>query len=255
MKDFLLKYFRNSIIEGVGTGLYDPEFNLSDDELEDILKVSLQTINKDASLDNLNSEFVYPVILLGKREVYYRLATKNAPLYSVDTDTVKLSKQQRFDHYYSLIQAINGEYQTELSKGTFTYIQSGELLLDGKHYTSARQYALAKKPEVELKIDNIYTDSVEISWSKFDTSGNNKFFRYYVYINNNIIIDKYNIDNNFNYISYGTKTLEVIYDIHRTCFRVKDLQPNTTYHIAVVSQDINSLFGYSELEVTTLPVE
>ena len=43
------------------------------------------------------------------RDVYWKLALASAPMYEISVDGLKVSKQTRFEHYFSLIQQLNSQ--------------------------------------------------------------------------------------------------------------------------------------------------
>lgn len=242
-KYIVVEFIRSSVVSDNG-GLYDPEFN--PDDLDDVLTIVSLAHDCDAS-EGIPPDKLRLILLATKKELYHRLAVKSAPLYTVNTENINLNKQQRFMHYYYLIQAIDLEYRDLLNRGIGSEVETAEILLDGKYF-SRRNYEHSEPPVVTLKIDNTYLDKLEISWTKFDTTKNNKFRSYGVYISNKPIIDIYNIDN---IIQSDAKLVAHITDVFRTCLRIDDLTPDTLYYVAVISQDKNSLKGHSQLSVRT----
>lgn len=243
-KYLVAEFIRGSVVSD-NNGLYDPEFN--PDDLEDILSIVARAHECDAT-EGIPDDKLRLIILACKKELYHRLAVKSAPLYTVNTENINLNKQQRFMHYYYLIQAVDLEYRDLLNRGIGSEIVTGEILIDGK-YTSRRNYEHSKAPTVTLTLDQAYLTKLEISWTQFDTSGNNKFGGYFIYISNIPIIDIYNTDN---IISTKATLVASIYDIFSTRYRLENLEPDTEYYIAVISQDRNSRVGHSELLVRTL---
>ena len=106
----LIQYLRDACFSDDPDIALDTEYvSLTDKQLEDILRVSVSRLK--TSIDNLSEGSLYPLVLLSKREIYYRLAVKESPLYDIESDTGKLKRGSRFDHYYKLIMQINNEFQ------------------------------------------------------------------------------------------------------------------------------------------------
>lgn len=62
-------------------------------------------------MEYLPEDAVYPIVLLAKKELYYTLAVKEAPLYDIGADNNNyLKRSQRFDHYMKLIAQVDSEY-------------------------------------------------------------------------------------------------------------------------------------------------
>lgn len=228
----------------------DEAYKFTDDDLWDIIQLVIPTHNPSYTVENYPENEVYFAILLAKKEVYYRLAVASAPFYPLQAEGAELRKDYRFEHYMSLIRRVEVEYTQMWEQFNSNRVLSiengnvGDLVLRSKHFTP-RNYNLASKPTVELNIDAVMSNSVDISWNKFDTSMG-MFCSYSIYASENPIYDEYE-----DTISKEAKKVAEIKDIHRTKFRIKDLNPNTHYYIAVVSEDLNKLRGISEQEIDT----
>lgn len=246
----IIQFLRGSVIGQDPDILYDPEFNPSNEALEEILEYALVFVDPTATLEDIHQKQVYPLILYSKKELYSRLATKSAPYYKVKTPELEINKGDRFDHYFKLIELVEGEINVFNNSGGSFSVESQEVLLGSKYY-SQRNYDLSKAPFVSLSIDNIYKDTIEVSWKYENVK---MFLNYKVYlmeilpnINNNII-DIYN-KNTIN--NYATMAQE-IRDIHQTHFRFTNLKPNTKYKLCITMNERNGLQGFNELEVQTL---
>ena len=225
----------------------DPEFvTLSEDFLLNLIEICAFRVNPLKTLSTLDKTDLYPIILLAKKEVYHHLATKNAPMYDLaiagSTGSSTLSRSQRFNHYYKMIQQVSEEYNQYLATGV--PIQVVETILASKYF-SPRNYELAKKPVINLEADNVLIDGVELSWqiARID-----KFHSYELYIGTAPIVDKY--ENNA--VSESATLVKRIDNIHTTSLRVNFLTPSTEYHFAIILKERNGLTGYSEIQVTTL---
>lgn len=255
----LVEYLKTSLFiidpETGNTINDDPEFvALSDSHLEHVLKVAMSNVNSRKSIEEIEPIDVYPVVLLARREIYYTLATKSAPLYDMSVagsaGASSIMRNQRFNHYMKLVEGVNDEYKLYMSTGQGgRALQSsdviGEVLLPSRYYTP-RNYTLANKPTIKLQIDTIYPEEVEIHWKGIQVD---RFKQYKIYLGEETsIIDKYG----GSLIKKGSRLIDTITDFHIRHFRVSNLKPNTEYYIAIVIEELNGLKGYNELTFTTV---
>lgn len=249
----IIQFLRGSVIGQDPDILYDPEFNPSNEALEEILEYALVFVDPTATLEDIHQKQVYPLILYSKKELYSRLATKSAPYYKVKTPELEIDKGDRFDHYFKLIELVDNEITIFNNSGGSFSVESQEVLLGSKYY-SQRNYDLSKAPFITVNLDNTYKDCIEVSWKYENTK---MFLNYKVYIMemlpniNNNIIDIYNKNN----INNNATLVETLYDLHTTHFRFSNLKPNTKYKLCVTINERNGLQGFNELEVQTLAEE
>lgn len=252
----LIKYIKDSCMVADPDITNDTEFiALTDEQIMDI--ISIASIKAKVNLSDLENADTYRLSLIAKKELFYRLATLSAPLYNLEGDGNSLSRSDRFDHYYKLIGIVEEEYthyMDELERNVDVSnsdnygnkYSNGEVLLDSRYFSN-RNYKHSKAPKITLKVDNIYSDYIEVSW---DLKAINRFSRYELLFNETKnIIDEYE-----DKISDGTKVLFSTIDIHKTKFRIKDLKPSTTYHLAIKVTEQNGLYGYDELQFVTTEV-
>ena len=241
-----VSYLRKSLVLKEPDIETDVAYKFTDDDLWDIIQLVIPNHNPRYTIDNLPENEKYFAILLAKKEIYYRLATASAPFYPLKAEGAELRKDIRFDHYMSLIRRIEVEYSQMWSQfDSSRTIDIGEVILKSKHFTQ-RNYELAPTPSVVLTIDDVRSDSMDISWTKFDVL-RGMFWNYSVYISDSPIYDEYD-----DVISKDAKKIAFITDLHRTKFRVRELSPSTHYYIAIVSEDLNKLRGIAELELDTM---
>jgi hypothetical protein len=232
----------------------DPVYKFSDDELFSIFSVVTPTHNPNYTFDSLpENEFNF-VVLLAKKELYYRLATSTAPFYPLSAEGASLQKNVRFDHYMSLLKQVTDEYakMVQLWKDSeFGTIQTYDTVSQARYF-SRRAFNLATKPTVELSISGITATSVNLDWTKYSVP-NGLFAHYTISVEKTPLIDEY--------AEYRRRTNASPYiffsDIHRLKYRVGDifkLEPDTDYFISVVTEDRNGLYGYSEKQIRTLPI-
>lgn len=244
-QNFLVPYLRKALKLQDPNVEKDEAYKFTDEELWEIVQIKATEHNSNYTTDNFPNNEVHFVILLAKKEVYFRLATSSAPFYPLEAEGASLRKDYRFEHYMSLIRAINNEYESAWERFEFnSEILQGEVFLLSKHFTN-RNYENAHTPTVTATAVTIRNDSIDLSWDKFQVFSG-MFYRYCIYVSESLIYDEFE-----NSLDESKKVAE-IRDIHQTKTRLKGLTPNTTYHILVTSEDMNLLKGYSEITVKTL---
>ena len=229
----------------------DPAYKFSDEDLWAILTIVTPSHNSNYTINTLpDSEFHF-VVLLAKKEIYYRLATSTAPFYPLSAEGASLQKNYRFNHYMELVRQVEKDYQNSIKlalENQFGEAQSYEQLAQGWYYTR-RNYNLANKPIVELTVSNITSTSVNLDWTKFNVSSG-LFDSYAIYADTKPIVDEYAEIPLRQDVSAKFYTS----DIHRTKYRLDGLKPDTDYYVCIISRDRNGLYGYSEKLIHTLPI-
>lgn len=241
----LITYLRqNCIVQNVTTG-NDPAFlALTDEQLELVLDIALSKESPSNTLDDVPNDITYPLVLVAKKELYYQLASKSAPLYPMSADNNSLKKNIRFEHYVSLIKQAESEYVT--FKTLLTPVTTGEVFLNTRYF-SRRNYEHQKPPSISLVLDNVYKNKVEISWV---CSNITRFYNYLLYKSEETILDLYSQDS-LKVLS-GADKVANLSDIHSTRHRIENLKESTLYHVAVIVQEANGLKGFAEISFTTL---
>lgn len=254
----MIKTLRQGVNVTDAEGVEDPAYSAMTDE--DLLLFIKMAVSRDypdiEDLEDLPNGSQYGIILLAKVELYLRLAVVMADQYDIGADNNNyLKRSQRFSHYMKLAEEARTEYENyvaDASSGGLLGsggVQTYDLLLASRHY-SARNYKLAQTPVVKIKIGQVTNDSVEFNWSV----KNSDFFGLYkVFISETPIVDLHKEGMNLeNKISEGAKLVKSTRNIRECYHRVTGLKPDTTYFLAVFSQERNGLFGYSEKIFTTI---
>lgn len=204
------------------------------------------------SLEYMPEDSIYGLVLLAKKELYYTLAVKEAPLVDLGADNNNyLKESQRFDHYMKLIAQIDDEYDDWLENGgedSLGTVKSYNVTISDR-YGTRYNFENAAVPTVKLYVGNITENSVEFKWTVSNIS---RFFSYKVYISTEPIVDLFNLKN---HIAESATCVQTIKDIHQTSLRITGLEPNTTYHIAVQATNMATLTGYAEVVIETLSDE
>lgn len=251
--DELVKVLRDNVnVQNTESDVIDEYFlAMSDEDLLLYIKLGVsRAYPKITDLEDLPDGSDYPIILLAKIELYTKLATIRADKVDLTADNNnQLKLGQRFTHYMTLVSQAKEQYdQWVEDEGTGT-VECHDLLINKKHYTN-RNYELTPTPKIKLKFGTIATDSVEFYWSVSNTT---LFGRYKVYFSTSPIVDMFKEGHKLSdKISSEAKLIKSTIDIKDCYHRVKGLEPDTTYYIAVASIERNSVFGYTEKTFTTL---
>ena len=117
----LVKYLRDSVLVQDPSTAEDPIWlQMSDDDLAIVLEVAKHRDFPNQVLSSLANGVVYPLMLVAKKELYYRLAVKTAPNYDIRGDEAgELKRSQRFEHFMSLIKQTEAELQNYMENGYF----------------------------------------------------------------------------------------------------------------------------------------
>lgn len=233
----------------------DPAYQFDDPELENIIEFAIQSIDPQYSIDDYPAKLRPVIILLARKEIYWRLATATAPLYPLEAEGAGLQQNVRFDHYLELIRQVDKEieekYGSMLESMSYPDINEGgigQIVLSDRYYTR-RNYSLAEAPEAELIIDEIYADKVELSWNKFDVMTEDGMFACYnLYLSEKSILDFY--ADEVLQINGETVVKKHIRDIHRNKYRFGNLTDGKTYFVTLEVKNLNSRKGYSEVTFT-----
>ena len=224
---------------------------MSDDDLILYLKLCASRDYDVEYLEDIPSGSEYPIILLAQIELFKKLAVSTADWIDLGADNNNyLKRGQRFNHYMSLAEQAQNQYdEYEANGGTFG-MQTYTVRRKGNHMTE-RDYNLTPIPHVSLRISDITNDSANISWSVSNTS---HFGRYKVFLSKSNIVDMY-LGDSSNYgskIVEGSMLIKSTSDFMNNNHRISGLEPNTEYHVAVLSIERNSVWGYTEKTCTTL---
>lgn len=222
--------------------------SMTDEDIELYLSVVLtRDFPQVPSLDLIPQEDIYPVVLLAKKELYFTLASKDAPLIDLIADNNnQLKRGQRFEHYMKLIAAVDEEYNQyneDGGAGTRNTLTSYDVLISDR-YATRRNYEKGFVPTLSLRITGVTDTTVELQWAVQLS----RFEKYEVYISEEQIYDEYSIGNP---ISLEAKLVAKILNVHQNKCRIEGLLPNTVYHVMVSATDKSSLVGRAEIIVST----
>lgn len=257
----LVKYLRDSVLVQAPSTADDPVWlSMSDEDLAIVLEVAKHRDFPNEIMASLSNGVVYPLMLVAKKELYYRLAVKSAPLYDLKGDDAgELKRDQRFKHFMALIQQTEKELENYMENGYFGDDGIGDLDEDGKstrnsvyvrealvssRYYTRRNYGLLQAPSVGVYVDSLDQTRVQFHWN---VSGIYTFLKYNVYISlKDTIYDEYN-----HRIDPEAQLLFTTTDQRKRSCEKTELSPNTRYHILVEVCESNGIKGYGGLVFET----
>ena len=246
-----IHYFRKSVRLDEPRTETDSAFKFTDEDLWSILEYSAP-IHRGLTIDQTEDNEFYMVLLLAKREVYYRLATSSAPFFRIEADNSRIEKNMRFDHYMKLVESVVEEYEklyeqkygkdgqfgdTPGTNGVLT-VYNAKL---NRHHYLRRYHQLNELTPVNLRLSTVTRTSVNLDWDRYHSNHGADFKSYEVYVSEDMIYDEYAFDNT----PIKIEPLYVINDVRRTKVRIKDLTPDTAYYVLV---KFNSLIGNDSFE-------
>lgn len=251
-----IDYLRESVRLKTPDVETDPVYQFTDETLYDILETVTPLHSVFHTIEDIPKSEMYFVMLLARKEIYYRLATSTAPFYPLSAEGAKLEKNIRFDHYLALIKQVTKEYEDTMKRvgtvegddptGTGGYLTTYNAKLRGKTY-ERRYQDLSDNPEIELEVSGVTSTSINLDWTKYSSTHGSDFTRYYVYISTEPIYDEYDVTP----IDSSIKPDFVVEDIRRNKLRISDLLPSTKYYVLVRVDTIYGLTGYSQKSFNT----
>lgn len=243
-------YLRKSMRLDNPSLISDPAYVFSDEDLLDILEVSAPIFN-GGTFQTLKDENFYFVLLLAKREIYYRLATTTAPFYPLAAEGAELKKNIRFDHYIKLVETVTEEYEKAYERAFGKsggegfegegIVSSHTVGVRGKGYANRTINQLIETPNVIVTIDNVGKDFVEISWEREKDIIHTSFYQIKVFVSRHKIHDEYALDDSIKIPPYA-----VIENPRRDKLRIEGLKPGAVYYIAVSLEVENGIVGVSQ---------
>lgn len=254
-KDEVIRYIRGSLEVQMPDELQDdPAFvGLSDSDILLWARVGLARDFPTQNIDRgVEEALMYPLSLAIKREVYFNLATKNAPDRDLSAGAgVSLSNEQRFLHYEALIKAVTQEYDTYMDTNggsNISGMESGGIKvgqqLIARDYFSERGRIYGNNQKVTLFIDNVYSNTIEVSFSFVNYK---RFLKYIVYSSIEPIFDEYKRG----IISSGAREEKMSLNMLDNNCRITGLVPNKKYWIGIIAYELNGNFAVDQLDVIT----
>lgn len=247
-----IEYFKKSVRLDNPKTAHDPAYQFSNEDLWAILEYSAP-IHRGLSIDETPDSEFYMVLLLAKREIYYRLATTTAPFFRIEADDSRIEKNMRFDHYMKLVETVTKEYDKTYET---KYGEDGEFgggtiqVYNAKLYSNRylqRYNQLDESSPVNLTVSAVTDKSFNLDWDKFTSTHGADFVSYEVYVSEDMIYDEYAYEDK----PITVKPLYVIETIRKTKVRVDNLKPNTNYYVLVNRKSRLGNHSFEQILVTT----
>lgn len=221
----------------------DPTFNQIKSGLSLVIEQAVKETGYTVSTLPPNLENY--VILLARKEIYFRLATLTAPEYNMETEFSKLLMGNRWQHYYQLLELTIKEIKRLEDEGVNSPVEVGEIVISGRDGTY-RNYRLANEFTGQITTGNITSSSFTIDWNKFADSD---FAGYDILIGTSAIYDEYadEVINQANVVQWIKVT-----DVHRVKYRVTNLSANTLHYVVFIYLHTNGLKDILTTTLTTL---
>lgn len=239
----LVNYLRESLRLQSPEVETDVMFQFEDEELERILDSKTKQVDSSYSLATIPTDEEDLLILLAKKEVYWRMASDASSEYPLSVEGIKLNKDQRFQHFLSLIQECEKEYQRIASEKIRGKIIPANAVIRRRDNTH-RNKNLVVAESLDLFVDNTYEDKAEISWSiPLDKS---MFMGYEIYHSKDLLLDEY--------VEFETpKNLKPVKidNVNRNKIRITDLLPETQYFVLLLYKDILGNYSAVQTSLTT----
>lgn len=207
--------------------------------IEQAVKVTGYTVS------TLPSELEEYILLLAKKEIYFRLATLTAPEFSMETEFTKLLKGDRWNHYYKLLELTIKELKRLDDEGILSTISVGDVVITGRN-GYYRNYRLANAFTGSLTITNITDSSAELTWTKFDASD---FAGYDILVGTSAIYDEF-LDQPIT--QENVQSWIKVTDVHRIKYRLTNLSANVLYYVVFKYLHLNGYVDYVTTQFTTL---
>lgn len=241
-------YLRSSLVLKSPEVETDPAFIFTDGDLLYILEIATSTHSpKHTASDLPENEFGF-VVLLARKEVYWRLANATAPFYPLEAEGASLKKNVRFDHYFALLKYVDESYEKMLKAREEADSQMGNGVFTAELYTSTRSHTLRNKLGLaigtKVTVMAIGENTLDISWEVPDT-GN--FYDYLLYVDTASIYDPYEDVQ----IRNDATPVFQSYDRLRTKYRVKGLVPGTDYFVCIVARMRNGRNAFDQVTTQT----
>lgn len=240
----LISFLRESVNVQDPTTTDTAFLSMSDSDIGLIIAVAYATVNPSGDVNAVDNKEIYPLILLSKKELFYRLSVLSAPLYTVGFNNSSVRKSDRYEHYMGLVKEVDAEYKYYIERGQPVQVSNILLVSSRFYYYSKGVYDKMTKPTVYLAMDGAYSDHLDISWScTFEKFGCSK-----VYVTKgDYVVDTYNE----NKIMDDAILIATYYDPHTLKCRIPNLLSGNQYTVCVQVFERNSLMGYAEMKATT----
>lgn len=220
--------------------------NYTDEELQDLVSLTYPVVDPTIVIDGLTTEIpdlmAYLIILLCKKEIYYRMATGDARHYPLGAEGASLRKDYIFEHYMSLIRAITNDFTQAYESWQRNKKVSVSNLKRARYHLGYDVKVDSVPPILALSIDSTVSE-LKLSWDRF-SKDQGYFWKYQIIVHDSQIYDEYK-----NEIVLNPVKSKIIYDITQVKTVINDLAVGT-YKVALVTYLTNGVRGVAEQEIT-----
>lgn len=238
----LIDYITDSLMLDTPMIADDPAYQQLEGKIPSIINMALLSMNEE-DVESLTNEQLHCVVLKCLHTLYLRLAVAVAPEFEGSAEQVTFKKGQRFAHYSTLADKV----KKELDETYVDDIKFADVKIVARNGTR-RNYNLGEEQPVMFCGNGITTNSVELTWGKFNTSYGS-FDRYILMYDTEPIYDEYSVPK-LKVIPNQTVVRE-FFDIHRTKFRLTGLSPETHYYIVLILKGKDGVKSFTTLEIVT----
>jgi len=229
-------------------------YKIEDSELEDVINLGITAHNPKYTLQTLPAAEEPFILWLAEIELLYMFASANARFFSISASGASVNKQERVQHYLSIIDRLQKKYDSAWERFLSLnpeQIEVGEVFINNA-ISKGRTKRLAKLPTIELVAVRQTENSVDLQWnyiSHLEPSVIN------IWQSKSLIVDEWEEP-----IWYNGVQIPVMPDsmpIFRTNnrfrdkFRAKNLEAGTLYNFAAIIVDKGNRWKHHEIKVTT----
>lgn len=252
-KSDLIRYLRISVdvVEPESKVKDDLYLKLSDDDLLLYIDTARTRAYPGETLDDFPEAYIYPLMLLAKKELYLALAIRHARFVDLKADDYnEMKKSQWFTHYMDLAGMMETSYLNYLDyggDGTGT-MYSASTYLSTRYYTSYN-HEKAVQPYLKVRVDKVTEDTIEVSWD-WDAD---RLLCFKVFLSTVPVVEYHDLEQT--QIEEISREIAVIRDPHLCKCRIRGCTPGTDYYVVVTVTDWSWITTYKEVKVTTSAVK
>lgn len=242
----MVAFLRNSVNVQQANVIDTAYLAMTDADILSFLQIAILRDYPEHTPDTLPTSCIYPVILLAKKELYSKLAVIAAPDYMIAADNNNyLKREQRFEHYYKLIDQVNVEYEAyQRDGGTNNTLTSYDVLLSDRFYTEYN-YNRAPAPEVKFSLGEVTPTTAELLWAVKLA----RFKHYSVYLSTEEpVFDEFRVGDK---VSGTARPVIRIGDARQMKFRLEGLTPFMFYYVGLEVADRSGLTSYAQMSFST----
>lgn len=242
----LIKYLRNSVdIRLPDSGESDKKYLLlSDEDIILYLNIAKTRAFADETLDDFPEEYVYPLMLIAKKELYIALALRHASDVDLTADdNNQIKRSQWYTHYKNLADEMEDCYANYLDQGG----EGSNTLCSANTYLSSRYYTPYNRekeipPSIKVRASEVTSNYIEITW-KYSCSR----LRYFkVYVSTSPILDCFESG-----VETNIDELVTLKDPVNNHCRITGCEPNTQYYILMSITDWAGVTTYHQIDTLT----